>query len=248
VELASVSRTAKVFGALVEGANAALGLLKGVIAMHGVELPDEAVSLGKDALGLVGKNREFNEMLAHAVAVAEIESAESVAEIDALYTKSEQMHKDHSIMISRAEALQKVCIEAMNARIKKQQDGGASTEHNTEAEPAAAEPQQSDPEADDKKPAAKPKPGIGSLAMSALDAEDKAEGEDLGGFKMVANGVSSVLDPLKAIKATLEARESIKHLGEAKKEQKAAEEAVALHLAKHGGGKPIPGGAPAPKQ
>ena len=84
--------------------------------------------------------------------------------------------------------------------------------------------------------------------MNMLDAEDQAENRDPGGFKQVANGVSGVLDPLKAVKATLEARASIKELADAKRALKEAEEAVALHLAQHGGGEAIPGGAPAPKK
>ena len=269
--LAAAEDKWKIFGAALEVLNIGTMLAKGFLAAHGIELPKEAISPIKDALGAIGKGKLTKAQIDALFAVVEIQSIETVDEINTLFDEADstaaasQLHK-LSAKLSQEEALKREALALMAKKADKpngaekpnaptEQKHGDKEESSKDSD---AEASVSSSASDKDKDTDGKKKGFGKRFKHAaeeayekgikgsVEAESDAE-EKSPDFKMAAQQFGNVLDPAKTVVALGDALKShFKDLKSAKQAQADAEKALAVFLAEHSG-KPLPNyAAPVP--
>jgi hypothetical protein len=215
--------------------------------LHGIEIPEEALSMGKDGIQAFLKMEGLSVEVVAAMGEAEIDSAESVAEIDALFDTAEFLYHEHVMILSRAEAMFKAAERCFKARVEQaakagEAGGGAEKKEEKAHAPeghGAAPHEAHGEDGEEKKDDKKDQPGLGAQFQGVMAASDAQENADIGGYKMEVNNAAVVMDPLKALAAGLEIRTELKSMAQAKRDVRAAEEALKEHL-KANGGTPLP--------
>lgn len=232
---ASLKGKTSIFSGALEIGNALITVATKIAGhIHGIEIPEEVLSIGKDGVQSFLKMEGLNVEVQAAVAEAEVESAESIGEIDGLFESAEHLRNSHLKTISRAHALFVVAQRCLADEVERHK--GAQEPKAARPEPAVAEA----PEAGDDKTKDKAAPGLAKKFSNAMAASDEREASDMGGYKQMVNEAAIIMDPLKALNAGFEIKTELKEMGQAKRELHEAEEELAKHLAAHGG-TPLPG-------
>jgi len=132
--LAAAEDKSKIFGAALEGVNIALTLGKGFLAQHGIELPEDVVARMKDTIALLAKNKVTQKQLDALFAVAEIQSIETVDEIDQLFADADAVSLGSNLRFLSKKLTQEDALKAEALALMKSKGGGDKSHAGKEAD------------------------------------------------------------------------------------------------------------------
>jgi hypothetical protein len=221
-------------------------------ARTGVAVPKELFDLMKDGLGHFGKWSEFEALKEHVLAQMELDSIDTLVELDGLFAAAEFHHTTTKNIIgrlvtSKVQSLQTVAARGMMDRMQASAAQGstavAEPSHDRGAE-QGAEAAGSSGGAAGTHHEQSTGTSIAGLITGAAGAVEEQEQDP--STKVVLDQHDNVLGPLKLLGSTLEAFSAGQTLKDAKKAVRSAQEALDAFMRGRNGDGAGDGGAGVP--